>query len=387
MKNRCWVLLVCLLFFIEISGQTFETGKSYFGLNDYVEYIAGDLPVIISAPHGGDQNPSAIPDRDCNGCVTVSDAFTQELAREIYQALLNKMGCHSHIILNRLHRRKLDANRDLDEAANGNTDAAAAWFTYHNFIEAAKTKVIRDFGRGLFIDLHGHGHTIQRLELGYLLTASELRESDVQLNTQTFIENSSLRNLVQENLNKLSHSELIRGKNSLGSILSDASYPSVPASDDPFPVSGDAYFSGGYNTERHGSITSGKIDAIQIECNSSVRFNANIRIAFAENIADAIIKYLDAHYFKDFKNYKCISSIVHKSETFFEIFPNPVIDRLSVKNSRNFELNLSVYDQMGRLISSKIGDKMDVSELQQGLYFLKIAQNNTQMTVKKFVKM
>ena len=36
--------------------------------SEYVEYIQGEgLPVILSAPHGGELRPSSIPDRDA-GC-------------------------------------------------------------------------------------------------------------------------------------------------------------------------------------------------------------------------------------------------------------------------------------------------------------------------------
>ena len=42
---------------------TYVAGQSYFGRNSYVEYIAGNSPVILSAPHGGLLTPSSIPDR------------------------------------------------------------------------------------------------------------------------------------------------------------------------------------------------------------------------------------------------------------------------------------------------------------------------------------
>jgi hypothetical protein len=50
-----------------VSAQSFIPGVSYFGRSNYIQYVAGDLPMIISAPHGGSLTPSEIPDRDCTG--------------------------------------------------------------------------------------------------------------------------------------------------------------------------------------------------------------------------------------------------------------------------------------------------------------------------------
>ncbi|MCC7505889.1 MAG: hypothetical protein IT259_11335, partial [Saprospiraceae bacterium] len=173
--------LLCLLCGL-LSAQTFTPGQTYFGVNNYVEYRAGNLPIIISAPHGGDMAPAAIPDRTCPNAVTVNDGNTQALCRQIDTAIQMRFGCYPHIVINRLARRKLDANRDLPEAACDNPLAEQAWFDYHEFIDSAKTAVTATYGRGIFIDLHGHAHTIQRLELGYLLSGAELRKPDDSLN-------------------------------------------------------------------------------------------------------------------------------------------------------------------------------------------------------------
>ena len=64
------------------------------------------------------------------------------------------------------------------------------------------------------------------------------------------------------------------------------------------PKAGDAYFRGGYNTERHGSSTDGSVDAIQIECNrEGVRDTESNRLDFAMSTAEVIKQYLEAHYF------------------------------------------------------------------------------------------
>jgi len=257
--------IVTILFLIQCIAfaQPYVPGVSYFGRANYIEYMAGNLPLIITVPHGGGLTPGEIPDRTC-GDETVTDSYTIELARSIQEEITEVTGCFPHVIICHLKRTKLDANRDLDIAACVNEFAETAWKEFHLFIDSAKESVEKKSGKGLLIDLHGHGHAIQRLELGYLLTAAQLAYSDAVLNTPACINLSSIRNLIGTNVNGLQHSELLHGAFSLGTMFEAKGYPAVPGIDEPHPYSGEPYFSGGYNTERHGSMKEGTIDAIQI---------------------------------------------------------------------------------------------------------------------------
>jgi hypothetical protein len=59
-------------------------GLTCFGRNNYVEYAAGDFPVVVSVPHGGALVPASIPDRTSG--TTVTDTNTIELGRAVAQA-------------------------------------------------------------------------------------------------------------------------------------------------------------------------------------------------------------------------------------------------------------------------------------------------------------
>src|SRR5687767_3164643 len=63
----------------------YTPGQSYFGRNNYIEYVAGNAPVIYSAPHGGALTPAEIPDRTASRCggsaTTGADLNTVELVR------------------------------------------------------------------------------------------------------------------------------------------------------------------------------------------------------------------------------------------------------------------------------------------------------------------
>ncbi len=276
-----------------MSAQNYVPGNIYLDDTGFVEYRPGTLPIIISVPHGGSLEPDTIPDRSFG--TLVKDGWTQTIGLRMYNALFDQTGCYPHMITNLLHRKKFDANRDIGEAADGNATIEEAWYGYHEFIDLAKAVTEQKYGRGLFLDLHGHGHTIQRVELGYLLSGAELRLSDAMLNTNTYIEESSIKTLVGDNENGHTHAELLRGTNSYGTLLDNEGFPSVPSTNDPAPNSGEAYFSGGYNTVRHGSRDNGgNIDAIQVEMNRQAReFQTQ---AISEALAAAAKQYMDYHY-------------------------------------------------------------------------------------------
>ena len=277
--------------------RRFVPGTSYFGAGGHVEYIAGDLPLIFSAPHGGTLRPLDIPPRAVgpacgSDVVTVGDANTAELAREIGSAFLARTGRRPHIVLNLLHRDRMDANRDVGEAACGSPAAEAAWRDYHAFIDAARAAVGAGGGRGWYTDLHGHGHAAQRLELGYGLGAATLRRADAELDATPALE-SAASVATFSRASPLSFSALLRGPTALGTLFADAGYPAVPSRQDPAPASGEGYFSGGYSTARHACASGGAICGVQIEANfTGVRDAAPSRARFAAAVAAVYGEYL-----------------------------------------------------------------------------------------------
>jgi autotransporter-associated beta strand protein len=275
------------------SAQPYEPGTTYFGRSNYIEYIAGDLPIILSAPHGGALQPAELPNRTYGTFAT--DTNTEDLARRIRTEIQNRIGHVPHIIICRLDRDKIDANRDIVEGAQGHPLTEISWTEFQNFIGAARTNATARHGRGFYIDLHGHGHSIQRLELGYLLTATELRLTDGTLNSAFYENKSSIRALSQ--FSPLTFPQLLRGDTSFGAMIADLGYPAVPCPDDPAPEVGDSYFNGGYNTVQHGSRDGGTIDGMQIECNfTGVRDSIANRTAFARAVAESLESYFATHY-------------------------------------------------------------------------------------------
>lgn len=246
--------------FVPASVSSYEPGVSYFGRNRYVEYIPGVLPVVLSAPHGGDLTPSEIQNRMYG--VTATDRNTLELTLAVRDALVDLTGSAPHVVLSHLDRSKLDPNREIEEAAQGNVFAEHAWEEFHEHIERARA-VVRVRGEGMYFDMHGHGHPLARLELGYLLSADDLNQSDFFLNSLAVVLQSSIRELGRDS--PIPFAELLRGPTSFGGLLEVEGVAAVPSPTTPGPGS-EPYFSGGYNTLRHGSLGDSElISGIQIE--------------------------------------------------------------------------------------------------------------------------
>jgi hypothetical protein len=265
-------------------------GQRSFGTESFVEVVAGSLPVVISAGHGGGLEPAEIPDRSWG--VTVQDGSTEALARELAAALTRLTGRHPHLVLSHLHRRKLDPNREIVEAAQGDPKAERAWNEFHGAIAHARQQATAAWGGGLYIDVHGHGHAIQRIEWGYALSAGDYLQSDAILDTQAFVARSSLRGAAGRPGNR--HSQLLRGADSLGGLMQGRGYAGVPSPAVPAP-GGDPYFDGGYSVRRWGSIDGSFVDGVQIEFPGDLRRSMPVRRAMVGGLAASIVTWLDRH--------------------------------------------------------------------------------------------
>jgi N-formylglutamate amidohydrolase len=268
-------------------------GTSYFGRRAYVEYVPGELPVVISAPHGGDLEPTEIADRI--GGTTVTDTWTRETALAVRDAFVERIGSAPHLVISHLERTKLDPNREIVEAAEGDPFAENAWCEFQAFIDTAEAEVVRRYGSGLYVDLHGHGHELLRAELGYLLSAADLARPDSVLDAGGYAARSSIRALAEAAGTPLS--ELLRGGTSLGGLLAAEGYAAVPSPDDPSPGA-DPYFTGGYNVERHGSKGAGRtMSGVQVELpRDGVRDSDANRRAFASALARAVETFMSTHW-------------------------------------------------------------------------------------------
>ncbi len=279
-----------LYFSISVSAQAQTAFKSTFDENNWFEYIEGNIPLVISVPHGGKIRTDSLPTRTCNGAIVTVDMYTIELAKEIQTYFVKNYKVSPYIVISHLARKHVDQNRDLDRSATcGNEKLHYAWYDYHNLIDTAISKANK-LGKGvMFIDLHGHAHPKQRMELGYHLKAEELLAINEGGNGG---KKHSLNNLLSLNT-KLNINDLLFGENAFGTLLHDRYVASVPSKQDVAPLKDDAFFSTGPNTRRYTSSNYPNVFGLQLECNREVRFEKGKRTIAAKAIAESVKEYLN----------------------------------------------------------------------------------------------
>lgn len=86
----------------------YNIGRPYFSEDQLVEYVPGDLPVIIVAPHGGYKQPKEFP---LHGDHPRNDRNSQEYARGLAKSLHKLTGRFPHLIVNHIHTSRFNPAR------------------------------------------------------------------------------------------------------------------------------------------------------------------------------------------------------------------------------------------------------------------------------------
>lgn len=289
------LLALCLFFLSHTHAQQWMAGKIYTDPENWTEFRVGNIPIIISVPHGGNIILDSVPDRTCPDAITVKDNNTRELALEIETEFVKQYGVRPYLIICNLARKKIDQNREIELATCGNNLMRKPWNAFHDYIDTAIALATKQFGKCLYIDLHGHGHPVQRLELGYLLKESDLQEFTSDNDVEHFANKSSLKNFMSINKQNNNFKTLLIGANSFGTLMANEGVPAIPSQQDIAPKEGEKYFNGGYNTSRYTSSKYPNCFGWQIETNyKGVRDIKGIPV-FARAFVKVIPQYLKLH--------------------------------------------------------------------------------------------
>lgn len=116
----------------------------------------GELPVILTAPHGGVEDVPDCTARPPAGkrFVNRPDQRTDLLARGIADELKQLTGKSPYLVIARFHRKFIDANRRADEAY-GAPGCAAVYDAYHAAIRGYITEIRSKYPHAMLFDIHG----------------------------------------------------------------------------------------------------------------------------------------------------------------------------------------------------------------------------------------
>ena len=295
-ENKKVIVVEAIEFPVLGEDGPYYYGQTYQGRKGYTTYYPGNIPVILSIPHGGDISPPEISNRTYG--VTVTDSNTIELGIAIRNYFYSNYNIRPYVIINNLKRTKLDANRDRIEAAQGNIYAERAFDEFHFYIEKARDDITTKFGTGVLFDIHGHGINPDgfndlRTWIGYLLTSDELDNSNDYIDQNISINDVSIYSLINSSGQTLS--ELLSGPNSLGALFENNNYTALPSPQSRSPE-GMRYFSGGYNTFRYGTNRDFNFSSIQLEFPfQGLRDTPQSRNLFAAKFVNLVQEYFLIH--------------------------------------------------------------------------------------------
>src|SRR5262245_51081767 len=223
---------------------------------------AGMLPIILSAPHGGRQSIPGVPTRrgaGVNQFITGRDNNTDELAETIAIALEKRLNARPFLVVARVERKYLDANRPT-ESAYESREVKTYYDGYHNALREAHDRVSLEWGRGLLLDIHGQGTEVEAIYRG-------------TGNGKTVV------SLIQR-----FGIEALTGPKSIFNQLERMGYRVLPSTTDSHK---EQRYVGGYIVQTYGSHHGRGIDAIQLEIGTKLRARANLERT-GTDLAEAI---------------------------------------------------------------------------------------------------
>lgn len=270
MKRTLTTLLCALLpgFYLLLSAG--EKAEIPARKNPLVTVEKGELPIILSAPHGGGLTIPGVEPRKGEGVRLFrnkADQWTDELTAKIANEIEKTTGKRPYVVIANFHRKFIDANRP-SHLAYESQNAKPVYDEYHNALAEARLEVNERWGSGLIVDIHGQ--------------ASQL---------DTIIRGTKNGKTVSHLLKNFGRKSLV-GKPSLFGQLAEAGFSVNPpvGSQNKEPSS----YNGGYIVQKYGSMSGGAIDAIQLELGRNLR-RPDSNDVTAKKIAFALQNFATTH--------------------------------------------------------------------------------------------
>ncbi len=224
----------------------------------------GELPIVLTAPHGGKQRIPGVQDRESG--VTTRDMATYEVALGVAEEIEERLGKRPYLVAALFHRSSADANREAT-AAYEDEDAEPHYEAYHDAVLEAVSEVRKRWPeRGLLLDLHGQA-SFEGIHRG-TKNGRTVRRLVKRIGEEAFV-----------------------GPEGLLGRMSAAGYEVFPPVGKPFgEPDEDARFNGGFTVQAYSDDEKG-IDAIQLEFGPKLRTDEQRRRALVKDLAAAIVGF------------------------------------------------------------------------------------------------
>lgn len=171
LAGTCSALLACA------PGSSSPEGAAAFRTTttNHTTYQPGDIPILITVPHGGNAAPANVSQRTTNfpDFEDSRELHLQTIALGVADRLDTTYGVVPYLVIGESHRQYIDYNRDeLDTVVGGlneayeDADANTYYDEYHSRIAGYVSAIQGIPSSGLLIDMHGQSSVADKLVRG-----------------------------------------------------------------------------------------------------------------------------------------------------------------------------------------------------------------------------
>jgi N-formylglutamate amidohydrolase len=233
-----------------------------------VEVIEGELPIVISAPHGGKLPIPNCPvrvNKEIPQFATVEDTNTNLVAKKAAERIEKLTGKRPWLVIANFSRKYADANRK-EEWAYENEAAKETYRAYQNALRKACDKTLATHSNGLLLDIHGQS---SNADLAFRGTQNQL----------------TVHHLISD-----FGEDGFTGESSFLSSLEKSGIQIHPKCSEP-EVKENSKYDGGFIVQSFGGKKKSSVVAIQLELGMKYRRKDAIANT-ASRLADAAISHL-----------------------------------------------------------------------------------------------
>lgn len=243
-------LIYIIIFFTSCTYNRFKT--------EYFDFYKGDIPIILIVSHDGKNEFNFLPIRkDSTRNFNIkNDLNTKSIGQNIYNEIFNSFNQKPTLIINNIHRKYVDLNRE-PKYAYESYRGKIIHHNYHYKINREVQRLIQKYNKVFIFDIHGFAHN----------------EIDIVLSTRN-----------HKTIMKSDRDFFFTSKNSIYKNLVNTG----------FKVQINKPFYGGYTIKNIKEKNKDKnISLIQLELGNEIRFNKSIENKFINLFSTMIFKLVE----------------------------------------------------------------------------------------------